>query len=103
MLVKFTSFLSTLRWPEGLNDMGRLGVSYLEMPVLFERWVGHHLLPEKTVTIKNRSGRNIVIGCSPISEGVNIRSGCQFIGSLFRSLARLPGGLPRFIPGSLVG
>ena len=26
MLVKFTSFLSTLRWPEGLNDLGKFGL-----------------------------------------------------------------------------
>ena len=63
--------------------------------------VGHRLLPEKTVSSRDRSGRGVIIGNSPIFEGVNIRSGCQFIGSLFRSLARLPGGLPRFIPGSI--
>ena len=43
MLVKFTSFLSNLRWPEGLNEMGKFGVSYLEVFVLFEQWVGHRL------------------------------------------------------------
>ena len=36
-----------------------------------------------------------------ISEGVQVRIGCQFIGSLFRSLAKLPGGLERFVPGKL--
>ena len=101
ILIKVTFFLSTLRWPKGLNEMGRFGVSYLEMLILFERWVEHRLLPEKTVPIKNRAGRRVFIGCSPISEGVSIRSGCQFIGSLFRCLAKLPGGLPRFIPGNL--
>ena len=35
MLVKFTSFLSTLRWPKGLNEMGKLGVFYLENFNLF--------------------------------------------------------------------
>ena len=65
ILVKLTSFLSTLRWPEGLNEMGRFGVSYLEMLILFERWVGHRLLPEKTVPIRNRPGRGVFIGSSP--------------------------------------
>ena len=101
LLVMFVTYLSTLRWPKGLNEMGRFSVSYLEMLVLFEQWVGHRLLPEKTVPIKNRSGRNIVLGSSPISEGVKIRAGCQFIGSLFRSFAPLPGGFCRFIPGRL--
>ena len=101
MLVKFTSFLSTLRFPEGLNEMGKFGVSYLEILILFEKWMGHRLLPEKTVTIPNRPGTAVHIGTSPVSDGVQIRVGCQFIGSMFRSLGRLPGGLSRFIPGSL--
>ena len=54
MLVKSTSFFSTLRWPEGLNEMGKFGISFLEILILFEQWVGHRLLPEKTVPIKNR-------------------------------------------------
>ena len=97
MLVKFTCFLSTLDWPEGLNEMGKFGVSYLEVFILFERWIGHRLLPEKTVPSKNRLGRVLHVG----TDGVQIRLGCQFIGSLFRSLGKLPGGLGRFIPGSL--
>ena len=100
MLVKFTSFLSTLRWPEGLNKMGKFGVSYLEVLILFERWIGHRLLPEKTVPIKRTPGRVIHAGTSPVSDGVQIRLGCPFIGSLFRSLGKLPDGLGRFIPGS---
>ena len=49
LLVKCTSFLSTLRWPEGLNDMGKFGVSYFEMLILSGRWIGHSLPPEETV------------------------------------------------------
>ena len=101
ILFKFTSFLSTLRWPEGLNEMGKLGVSYLELVILFEKWLGHRLLPEKTVPVKQRPGRPISICTPPASEGVQIRLGCQFLGSLFRSLGNLPGSLSRFIPGSL--
>ena len=81
--------------------MGNFGVSYLEILILFEKWMGHRLLPEKTVPIQNRPGRAVHIGPSPVSDGVQIRVGCQFIGSMFRSLGRLPGGLGRFIPGSL--
>ena len=101
LLVKFTSFLSTLRSPEGLNEMGKFGVSYLELLILFEKWVGHRLLPEKTVPFKRRPGRPVYIGTPPVSKGVQIRLECQFLGSLFRSLGNLPGGLSRFIPGSL--
>ena len=71
MLVKFSSFLSTLRWPEGLNEMGKFGVSYLEVLILFEKWMGHRFLPEKTVPLRHRPGRPIFIGTSPVSEGVS--------------------------------
>ena len=40
-----------------------------------------------------------------MSEGIEIRHGCQFLGSLVRALAKLPGGLGRFLPcrlGSLM-
>ena len=69
MLVKFSSFLSTLRWPEGLNEMGRFGVSFLEILILFEKWMGHGLLPEKTVPVNKRPGRCISVGTSPVSDG----------------------------------
>ena len=93
VLVKFVSFLSTLRWPEGLNEMGKFGVSYLEVPILFERWVGYRLLPKKTVPRPLA-----VLPSRPVTEGVCIRNGCQFVGSLLRSLKTLPGGLQRFVP-----
>ena len=38
----------------------------------------------------------------PVSEGIEIRHGCQFISSLVRALAKLPGGLGRFLPYELV-
>ena len=34
----------------------------------------------------------------PVSEGIEIRHGCQFMSSLVRALAKLPGGLGRFLP-----
>ena len=64
--------------------MGKFGVSYLEVLILVERWIGHRLLPEKTVPRSSRGGRAITPGSPPISDGVQIRLGCQFIGSLFR-------------------
>ena len=35
ILVKFTSFLNTLHWPSGSNDLGHFGVSFLELLILF--------------------------------------------------------------------
>ena len=36
-----------------------------------------------------------------MSEGIEIRHGCQFFSSLVRALAKLPGGLGRFLPCGL--
>ena len=62
------------------------------------KWIGHRLLPEKTVPMNQLAGRKISAGYCPVSEGVQIRVGCKLVGSLFRSLAYLPGDLARFIP-----
>ena len=90
ILVKIVAFLSTLRCPEGLNEMGKFGISYFELLTLFERWVGRRLLPEKTVPISLRVGRSLSPGALLFSKVVQISAGCKFIGSLFRSLAGLP-------------
>ena len=37
----------------------------------------------------------------PVSDGIEIRHGCQFVSSLVRALAKLPGGIGRFLPCSL--
>ena len=34
----------------------------------------------------------------PVSEGIEIRHGCQFLSSLVRALAKLPRGVSRFLP-----
>ena len=48
-----------------------------------------------------RANRPILIPSLPVSEGIEIRHGCQFISSLVRALAKLPGGLVRFLPRGL--
>ena len=45
-----------------------------------------------------RARRPLVGSRSPAGIGNEIRGGCQFIRSLFRSLGHLPGGLDRFLP-----
>ena len=37
----------------------------------------------------------------PVSEGIEIRHGCQFISILVRALAKLPGGMGKFLPCGL--
>ena len=43
-----------------------------------------------------RAGRPILLPSVPVSEGIKIRHGCQFLSSLVRALAKLPGGLGGF-------
>ena len=98
VLVRFTSFLGTLHWPSGSLDLGHFGISFLELLILFEQWAGHRLLSEKITRPHVRAGRPILVPSVPVSEGIEIRHGCQFISSLVRALGKLPGGLGRFLP-----
>ena len=59
------------------------------------------VLSEKVIRPHIRPNRPILIPSAPVSEGIEIRQGCQFISSLVRALAKLPGGLDRFLPCSI--
>ena len=98
ILVRFTSFLGTLHRPSGSLDLGHFGISFLELLILFEQWAGHRLLSEKVTRPRVRAGRPISLPSVPVSEGIEIRHGCQFLSSLLRALGKLPGGLGRFLP-----
>ena len=97
-MCRFTSFLGTLHWPTGSDDIGHFGVSFSELLILIEQWAGHRLLSEKVTGPHARANRPILIPFVPVSEGIEIRHGCQFLSSLVRALAKLPGGLGRFRP-----
>ena len=56
------------------------------------------MLSEKVTGPHVRGNRPVLIPSVPVSEGIEIRHGCQFISSLVRALAKLPGGLGRFLP-----
>ena len=100
ILVRFTPFLGTLHWPSGSVDLGHFGISFLELLILFEQWAGHRLLNEKVTRPHVRAGRSILLPSVPVSERLEIRHGCQFLSSSVRALAKLPGGLGRFLPCS---
>ena len=87
VLIRFTSFLNTLRWPSGTDDLGHVGVSFLELLILFEQWAGHRLLSERVTRPHVRANRPILIHSVPVSEGIEIRHGCQFLSSLVCALA----------------
>ena len=56
------------------------------------------MLIEKVTRPHVRANRPILIPTVPVSEGIIIRHGCQFLSSLVRALAKLPGGIGRFLP-----
>ena len=64
--------------------------------ILFEQWAGHRLLSEKVTWPHARANRPILLPSVPVSEGIETWHGCQFVSSLVRALAKLPGGLGRF-------
>ena len=56
------------------------------------------MLSEKVTRPHVRAGRPISVSSVPVSEGMEIRHGCQCISSLVRALAKLLGGIGWFLP-----
>ena len=63
------------------------GSPFFSFLILFEHWAGHRLLSEKVTRPHVRAGRPILLPSVPVSEGIEIRHGCQFLSSLIRALA----------------
>ena len=85
ILISFTFFWRTLHWPAGGVDFGHFGIVVIDC--LEKRLLGHML----GLTVP------FLIPSVPVSEGFEIRHGCQFLSSLVRALAKLFGGLDRFM------
>ena len=49
ILLVFSSFLASLHWPQDTSDLGKFGISYFELLLMFEVYTGHRLQTEKTV------------------------------------------------------
>ena len=98
ILLVFSSFLASLHWPQGNPDLGKFGISYFELLLMFEIFAGHRLHAEKAVRPHLCPRRPLVFSGFSVGIGQEIRHGCQFLQSLFRALGHLPGGLLRFIP-----
>ena len=97
-ILEFSSFLASLHWPQGDSDLGKFGISYFELLLMFEIYAGHRLHAEKAIRSHLRPRRPLVFPGFLVGIGQEIRHGCQFLHSLFRALGHLPGGLARFIP-----
>ena len=98
ILLEFSSFLASLHWPQDGTDLGKFGVSYFELLLMFEIYAGHRLHAEKAVRPHLRPRTPLVFSGFSVGLGQEIQHGCQFLHSLFRALGHLPGGLVRFIP-----
>ena len=98
ILLEFTSFLASLHWPHGGGDLGKYGISYFELLIMIELFLGHRLHCEKVIRPHFRAERPLVGSRILPSDPREIRQGCQFVCSLFRSLNRLRGVFARFIP-----
>ena len=98
ILLVFSTFLASLHWPQGVSDLGKFGISYLELLLMFEVSSGVRLQTEKTVRPHLRSRRPLAFSGFSVGIGQEIRHGCQFLHSLIRALGHLPGCLSRFIP-----
>ena len=78
ILLVFSSFLASLHWPYGNPDLGKFGISYFELLLMFEVFTGHRLLTEKTVRSQLRPRRPLVFSGFPVGIGQEIRMGLSF-------------------------
>ena len=92
LLVKWVAFLGSLHWPVGGADLGVGGVSYVELLILYELWVGERLSLEKAHPRFLRPGRPISVSAVPFGPGIDFWRSFRFIGALMRSVCLLPGG-----------
>ena len=60
ILLEFSSFLASLHWPQGDSDLGKFGISYFELLLMFAIYAGHRLHVEKTVRSHLRPRRPLV-------------------------------------------
>ena len=74
---------------------------YFELRILFERWAGERLAPERSVAQFRRPGRPISASAAPVGPGADVWKLCQHLAGMMRALRFLRGGLGRFIPGRI--
>ena len=65
MLVKWVAFLHSLHWPADGCSLGVVGVSYVELLILFQIRAGERLELEKAVPRYRRPGRSISVSAVP--------------------------------------
>ena len=74
--VKLKTFLGTLHWPVAEADLGGGGISFVEIPILYELWAGERLVLEKAVPRYRRLGRPISVSALPFQALIlGVRTG----------------------------
>ena len=74
-----------------------LEVSCVELLVLHELLAGERFQFEKAVPRCERVDRPISVSAVPFGPGIHVRRSCRLLGTMFRALCVLPGGLGRFL------
>ena len=93
IFLDLTSFLDFLYWPQGPSDVGKFGISFLEL-LVHVRAVGWTLSSQWTCYPPHRrADRPLVSPTTLVSRGVGIRHWTRFIDGKFCSLS-----LTRFVP-----
>ena len=82
ILLVLSSFLASLHWPQGTPDLGKFGISYFELLLMFEVYTGHRLHTEKVVRPHFRPSRRLVFSGLSVGLGQEIRHGCHQLNCL---------------------
>ena len=69
ILLVFSSFLASLHWPQEVSDLGKFGISYFELLLMFEVFSGLRLQTERTVRPHLRSRRPLVFSSFSVGMG----------------------------------
>ena len=88
----FTALLGTLHWPCDAADLGHFGISFWGIFSFSSNGLVIGCSVTKVTRLHGRANRPIFDSLC-VSEGIEIRHGCQFVSSMVRALSKLPGGM----------
>ena len=90
ILLVFSSFVASLHWPQGTSELGKFGISYFALLLMFEVYSGYRLHTEKTVRPHLRSRRLLAFSGFSVGIGQEILHGCQFLPEPFPGFRSSP-------------